>query len=444
MSRAKTFGIVLACMAFLLAFPMAASAILPTNPLQSQVDAADPGDTILVNPGTYSGYLDLNKTVTIEANGDGVILVAPEGGDLMWISAPGVVLKGLVLDGGVSQMTAIGMGSVWNLEVRNCTFRNLQTGIWISCDAMNVVVANNTFENVRDYGIDNQTEDNTSLYFRCLAIGNRFTFDSGTDPSWTAFNANSRKGNIALFNTFEDYAGHKAISTPESADYSLNATANYWGEDAGTSDIEAACSGPVLFVPWSFADAAGHTDYQLVVPNGAPAVFDVGASEGISISIEEITTAPPLAFPLALAAYGDESPCPTTVQEDNPGADSYTAYFILQDVEPGPAPAFSATYRLIAEFPKETIGDEADLDDLRVYTYEMGNGWVDITDEEGLTVEVDGDTVHLIIENYGDPGPLAITAGNGDSSSGGCTSTGAASLGLLLLIPFGLLFRSKQ
>jgi len=443
MSRARTFGIFFTCLAILLAFPPAALA-LPANPLQAQVDAADPGDTILVNPGTYSGYLDLNKTVTIEANGDGVILVAPESGDLMWISAPGVVLKGLVLDGGVSQMTAIGMGSVWNLEVRNCTFRNLQTGIWISCDAMNLVVANNTFENVRDYGIDNQTEDNTSLYFRCLAIGNRFTFDSGTDPSWTAFNANSRKGNIALFNTFEDYAGHKAISTPVSADYSLNATANYWGEGAGTSDIEEACSGPVLFVPWSFADAAGHTDYQLVVPNGAPAVFDVGASEGISISIEEIATAPPLAFPLALAAYGDESPCPTTVQEDNPGADSYTAYFILQDVEPGPAPAFSATYRLIAEFPKEAIGDEADLDDLRVYTYEMGNGWVDITDEEGLTVEVDGDTVRLIIDNYGDPGPFAITAGNGDSSSGGCSSTGAASLGLMLLAPFALIFRRKK
>jgi len=180
-----------------------------------------------------------------------------------------------------------------------------------------------------------------------------------------------------------------------------------------------------------------------VVPGGSAAVFDVGASEGISISLETITTAPPPAFPLALAAYGDESPCPTTVQEDNPDADSYTAYFILQDVEPGPVILVEPTYRLTAEFPKDAIGDEADLDDIRLYSYDS-DAWVDITEEDGLTIEVDGDVVRLIIDNYGDPGPFAITAGNGDTSSGGCSATGAASLGLLLLVPFGLLFRSKK
>ena len=111
----------------------------------------------------------------------------------------------------------------------------------IACNTMNVVVANNIFENVRDYGIDNETADNTNPFFRCLAIGNRFTFDPTADASSTAYYANSRKGNIALFNTFEDYAGHQAISTPESADLFLNATGNYWGEGAEGSGIDAAC-----------------------------------------------------------------------------------------------------------------------------------------------------------------------------------------------------------
>jgi hypothetical protein len=436
MSRAKAFGIALTCLAILLAFSPAAMAFLPANPLQAQVDAADPGDTILVNPGTYTGYLNLDKPITIEANGEGVILVAPESGDLTWISASGVVLKGLVLDGGVSQRTAIGVGSVEGLEVRNCTFRNLQTGIWIdpSSDAMNVVVANNIFENVRDYGIDNQTADNTSPYFRCLAIGNRFTFDSGTDPSWTAFNAESRKGNIALFNTFEDYTGHKAINTPESEDIYLNAEYNYWGEDAEESGIDAVCSPQVDFTPWSFADAVGHTDYQ-EVPLGESTLFDVGASEEITLSIEQITTlAPSTNFPLALAAYGPNSPCPTTVQEDNPDADSYTAYFILQDVEPGPIITTSLPFRLTARFPKEAIGEEADLNNIRMYTYQS-DSWVDVTDEAGFNTELDGDNVLIIIDDSGDPGPFAITAGNGETPSSGCSSTGAGSIGLFSWSP---------
>ena len=169
----------------------------------------------------------------------------------------------------------------------------------------------------------------------------------------------------------------------------------------------------------------------------------MGASEGITISIEDITTLPPPAFPLALAAYGDESPCPTTVQEDNPNADSYTAYFILQDVEPGPTPAVSPTYRMTARFPKEAIGKEADLDDLRLYIYQS-DSWVDVTDEAGFNTELDGDNVLLIVDDFGDPGPFAITAGNGDTSSSGCSSTGAASIGFLLLAPMTLFFRRKK
>jgi Synergist-CTERM protein sorting domain-containing protein len=335
-------------------------------------------------------------------------------------------------------------GDIWNVQVRNCTFRDMQTGLWIVNDSMNVVVANCTFENVRDYGIDSEAGDNTNPDFRVLSIGNRFTFDSGADSDSKALYAASSKGNIALFNTFEDYAGHWAINTPDGNEYLLNATGNYWGEDAEESDIDDACSAKVLYVPWAFADAAGQTDYQLVVPGGSASVFDVGASEGISISIEQITTTPPMAFPLALAAYGHESPTPTTVQEDNPDADTYTAYFILQDVKPGPVPAvIPTTYRMTAEFPKAAIGNEADLNNIRLYSYD-NDAWVDITEEDGLTIEVDGDVVRLIIDDYGDPGPIALTAGNGDTSSSGCSATGAASLGLLLLAPLALFFRGKK
>jgi Synergist-CTERM protein sorting domain-containing protein len=414
--------------------------------IQVVIDSASPGDTIQVEPGTYEEFIEVNKGLRIEGTGEGVVIRAPEGSrTLVLVPSSDVTLKGLTFEGVEESSTGIDIyGAIFNVQVRNCTFRDMQTGLWIVDPSMNVVVANCIFENVRDYGIDNETSDNTSVYFRVLSIGNRFTFDSGTDPTWKALYAASRKGSIALFNTFENYAGHWAINTPDVDDYMLNATGNYWGEGAEDSDIDAACSEKVLYNPWAFADAAGHADYQLVVPNGAPAVFDVGASAGITISIEDITTLPPMAFPLALAAYGDESPCPTTVQGDNPDADSYTAYFILQDVESGPVISTTLpSYRMTAEFPKAAIGDEADLNAIRLYSYD-NDTWVDITEEDGLTIEVDGDTVRLIIDDYGDPGPIALTAGNGDTSSGGCSATGAASLGLLLLVPFGLLLRSKK
>jgi len=417
--------------------------------IQDAIDSASTGDTIQVEPGTYVEYLEVNKGLTIVGTGEGVVLRTPGGEEnLVRIPSSNVTLEGLTFEAidEVIEHTAVYIyGSISNVQVRNCTFRDVEDGLRIDGDPMNVVVANNTFENVRDYGIYCDASDPVSLYFRVLSIGNRFNFEWGPDEPGTAHYAESRLGNMAFFNTFEDYEGHTTVLyTPTvSDDYLFNAEDNYWGEGAEQSDINTACSPQVDFEPWSLADAAGHTDYQ-PVPLGGSAVFDVGASEGITISIEAITTQPPSTyFPLALAAYGDESPRPTTVQDDNPDADSYTAYFHLKDVEPGLGIAVLPTLQMTLEIPKSAIGDEADLDDLVLYAYDNG-AWVDITDEEGINIEVDCDVVRIVVDNYGDPVPIALTAGNGDSSSSsGCSSTGAASLGLMLLVPLALAFRRK-
>ena len=46
----------------------------PVNSLQAQINAANPGDTIVVAPGTYAGIV-INKSITLDCRGGGVIII---------------------------------------------------------------------------------------------------------------------------------------------------------------------------------------------------------------------------------------------------------------------------------------------------------------------------------------------------------------------------------
>ncbi len=73
--------------------------------LQGRIDAAAPGDSIDIEPGTYRESLTLRHHLTLRATGDGVVIAPPDG--------PAIALRGcgLTLDG-ITLRPAVGDGIV--------------------------------------------------------------------------------------------------------------------------------------------------------------------------------------------------------------------------------------------------------------------------------------------------------------------------------------------
>lgn len=93
-----------------LAFPAAAERLVapPRGDLQAAIDQAVAGDTVLVK-GEHRGVLTLTKTVTVEGEA-GASLVGPGTGSVVTITAPGAVVRGLIVRGSGTDLEALDAG----------------------------------------------------------------------------------------------------------------------------------------------------------------------------------------------------------------------------------------------------------------------------------------------------------------------------------------------
>lgn len=83
-------------LSLLLVWAGGADAVWPS--LQPQVDAAEPGAVLTLEPGTYAGPLLINKSLTLDGRGQ-VTIDAGGQGSVITLAADGATLKGLRLTG---------------------------------------------------------------------------------------------------------------------------------------------------------------------------------------------------------------------------------------------------------------------------------------------------------------------------------------------------------
>jgi nitrous oxidase accessory protein len=94
------------------------AAVWEPSPLQARIDAAAPGDTIRVAPGTYRGQLLLNKPIVLLGEGYPV-LRGPGFGSVVTVEADSCTIMGFVIEGSGSRL----MDEDSGIKVLSCANR---------------------------------------------------------------------------------------------------------------------------------------------------------------------------------------------------------------------------------------------------------------------------------------------------------------------------------
>ena len=83
--------------------------VAPGQSVQAALDGAAPGDVVLLLRGVHAGPVTLDRPVTLEGR-EGAVLEGPGAGTVATVSAPGAVVRGLVIRGSGSDLQAMDSG----------------------------------------------------------------------------------------------------------------------------------------------------------------------------------------------------------------------------------------------------------------------------------------------------------------------------------------------
>lgn len=163
---ARMAGAALLCLGLVHPVWAATVAVRPGDDLEAAVKAAAPGDVIEVARGMYRANLLIDKPLTLRGI-DRPTISGGNQGDTIRVTAPGVVIDGLIVRDSGDSLKHQNAGiylfpGAHRAVVRNCDLTYNLFGLWIE-KADDVLIEHNTITGKREYG-SSQRGNGIQLY----------------------------------------------------------------------------------------------------------------------------------------------------------------------------------------------------------------------------------------------------------------------------------------
>jgi parallel beta-helix repeat protein len=158
--------------------------------IQQAVDAAKPGDTVLVAPGTYTENIVVNKPLTI--TGNATVQAADSSKDVFMVTSQGVHIDGLTITGGAS---GVDVANVSSCVITNINAHDNVRGVYLASATDSEVrhsnLANNGYGVYCDYASSSTIANN-------VATGEKGTGDTLGDGIYMYYGGSNTVSNNDL------------------------------------------------------------------------------------------------------------------------------------------------------------------------------------------------------------------------------------------------------
>jgi parallel beta-helix repeat protein len=184
-SNSLLFALVALILCATLALPVSAATLTvgaggQYTTIQQAMDAAKPGDTVLVAPGTYTENVVVNKPLTI--TGTATVQAANSSKDVFLVTSPGVHIDGLTITGGAS---GVDVANVSSCVITNINASGNIRGVYLAAatnsEVRNSNLSNNGYGVYCDYATSNSIANNvaTGEHGNGVALGDGIYMDYG-------------------------------------------------------------------------------------------------------------------------------------------------------------------------------------------------------------------------------------------------------------------------